>query len=95
MYEKILEIIKRKISHIQLVDDSDPIIIIGEEYSAKEISEMFEAYHKWIYKGCPFMIGEGATGKVIAWDTKTDTQYNLDELFTYWFDNVKDNTINK
>ena len=61
---------------------SDLTALLEEHYYPKE-------YLMWIFKGCPFLIGENGAGKIIAFSVRDGKQYTPDELYQYWKENVK------
>jgi hypothetical protein len=65
------------------------IVGVMEAYAAQQVAEATKdcypkEYTHWLFQGCPFLIGENARGRIIAYRVKTGTSMNLDELFDYW-----------
>jgi hypothetical protein len=97
--KEILEIINNSLFTYQLQNDSDPIIIGGQEQVASLIESFIkENYVKkefalWLVvhsNGQDFYAGYNASNKLIWYNSVTDKQYTLDELHEYWLTNIKD-----
>jgi len=59
---------------------SDLTALISEHYYPKE-------FVRWMFKGCPFIIGENGAGNIIAFSVRDGKQFTFDELFNYWKEN--------
>lgn len=84
MEKQILKILKKnnKISH-----RSDKLIIKGESISAKAIASIFGEFIEWFTgENSPIAIIYGGNPERFA--TSQD-DYTIDELFLYWFENIK------
>ena len=83
-----LKVIESGISHCQMVDDGDPVIITGEDNVATELAGKVERFIKWLFFEDHCFYGEG----IDLWfcdiercliDTDKD-YWNLSEIYGYW-----------
>ncbi len=76
-----LKVIKSGISHCQMVDDSDPIIITGEETVATELSGKVERFTKWCIETGVEYFG--------FYSTSDDLRFNtLSDLWSFWLEEI-------
>jgi hypothetical protein len=68
----------RKVERDNLL--SDLTALISEHYYPKE-------FVRWMFQGCPFIIGENGAGNIIAFSVRDGKQFTFDELFNYWKEN--------
>jgi hypothetical protein len=61
---------------------SDLTALISEGYYPKE-------FVRWMFQGCPFIIGENGAGNIIAFSVRDGKQFTFDELFNYWKENER------
>jgi hypothetical protein len=81
-----LKVIKSGISHCQMVDDSDPIIITGEETVATELAGKVERFMEWVGM-------ETSCGKKDFWQVYDNALhiiaiYSLSDLYSYWLKEI-------
>jgi hypothetical protein len=82
MEEKILKIINK---HIVVKGDE---IMVNQVELAKEVASLYRGFTEWaIYK-----VGYSSREEAYeyCWGADLLVFYTLDELFNFWYDNVKD-----
>jgi hypothetical protein len=84
MKEKILEILRTRISAYQMVNDDDPIEITGIEASAEDITKLSFDFIHWCIINTYYEYRKIRYGVLDA----EKTFYTLEELFTYWHTNI-------
>ena len=90
MKDAILEILLDKVK--ATAHDFYPTGIEGLPQSARDIAELMAAFIKWLsYENHPFVPWwDVIDGKRIDYftDEINPKKWSIDELFTYWYDNV-------
>jgi hypothetical protein len=86
MEQQVLKIIKKRINQIQ-TQEGLSVKITSNEDKAKEITSMVFEFIKWFTgKDSPVSILYGDQPERFA---TTEKDYTIEELFQYWWDNVK------
>ena len=85
MKDKILEILLDKIKATP--HDYYPTGIEGIPQSAREIADMVKAFTKWKDENSAVIfIRDGKEGR---WYAHNSRYFTFDNLFTYWYDNIR------
>ena len=72
---------------LELIRKADRYPAKSCENLCKEIAELFREFTEWLVM-CGYKIH--SNHKYALWVSKKLQWFTLDELFTYWFDSIKD-----